>query len=145
MTSMTARNGSAAFVDTNILIYVVSPSDLRSEAANRLVDKLLSSERFRTSTQVLQEFIAVSTRKIETKLSMRSALEYLEVWTSCHVVLIDYPAIREAGQLSSKRQLSFWDALIVVAAKRCDAKRLYTEDLNHGQIIEGVEVVNPFR
>ena len=76
---------------------------------------------------------------------MRSALEYLEVWTSCHVVLIDYPAIREAAHLSADRQLSFWDGLIVVAAKRCGATSLYTEDLNHGQTIEGVEIVNPFR
>lgn len=142
---MTARNGSAAFVDTNILIYVVSPSDPRSASANRLVDELLSSERFRTSTQVLQEFIAVSTRKIESKLSMRSALEYLEVWTSCQVVLIDYPAIRDAAHLSADRQLSFWDALIIVAAKRCGATHLYTEYLNHGQIIDGVQIVNPFR
>jgi predicted nucleic acid-binding protein len=142
---MTARNGSAVFVDTNILIYVVSPSDRRFGVANRLVDELLASERFRTSTQVLQEFIAVATRKIESKLSMRSALEFLEVWTSCQVVLIDYPAIREAAHLSADHRLSFWDSLIVVAAKRCGAKRLYTEDLNHGQIIEGVEVVNPFR
>jgi predicted nucleic acid-binding protein len=142
---MTVRNGSAAFVDTNILIYVVSPSDPRSALANRLVDELLSTERFRTSTQVLQEFIAVATRKIELKLSMRSALEYLEVWTSCRVVLIDYPGIREAAHLSDDRQLSFWDSLIVVAAKRCGATRLYTEDLNHGQIIDGVEIVNPFR
>jgi predicted nucleic acid-binding protein len=142
---MTAPNGSAAFVDTNILVYTVSPSDPRFASANRLVEELLSSERFRTSTQVLQEFVAVTTRKIESKLSMRSALEYLEVWATCHVVLIDYSAIREAGQLSADRQLSFWDSLIVVAAKRCGAERLYMEDLNHGQIVEGVEIVNPFR
>jgi predicted nucleic acid-binding protein len=143
---MTARNGSsAAFVDTNILIYVVSPSDRRSATANRLVEELLSSERFRTSTQVLQEFVAVATQKIESKLSIRATLEYLELWTTCHVVPIDCPAIRAAAHLSADRQLSFWDGLIVVAAKRCGATRLYTEDLNHGQIIEGVEVVNPFR
>jgi predicted nucleic acid-binding protein len=142
---MTAPNGSAAFVDTNILVYAVSPSDRRFASANRLVEELLSSERFRTSTQVLQEFVAVTTRKIESKLSMRSALEYLEVWATCQVVLIDYPAIREAGQLSVDGRFSFWDSLIVVAAKRCGAERLYTEDLNHGQIVEGVEIVNPFR
>jgi predicted nucleic acid-binding protein len=61
------------------------------------------------------------------------------------VVSIDYPAIREAALLSEARRLSFWDGLIVVAAKRCGAKRLYTEDLNHGQVIEGVEIVDPFR
>jgi predicted nucleic acid-binding protein len=79
------------------------------------------------------------------KLAASEALEYMENWARFPVVLIDYPAIQEAAHLSSERQLSFWDGLIVVAAKRCGATRLYTEDLNHGQIIEGVEIVNPFR
>ena len=79
------------------------------------------------------------------KLTANEALEFMEGWARFPVVLTDCPSIREAAHLSSKRQLSFWDALIVVAAKRCNAKRLYTEDLSHGQLIEGVEVVNPFR
>jgi predicted nucleic acid-binding protein len=142
---MTASNSSAAFVDTNVLIYSVSPADDRHGFAVRLVRELISTGALRISTQILQEFFHVSTRKMLAKLTMKQALDHMENWARFPVVLIDYPAIREAAQISADRQLSFWDALIVVAAKRCDAKRLYTEDLNHGQIIEGVEVVNPFR
>ncbi len=79
------------------------------------------------------------------KMSKTQALDHMEVWAEYPVVLIDYPAIREAGLLCEVRQLSFWDSLIVVAARRCGAKRLYTEDLNHGQVIEGVEIVDPFQ
>jgi predicted nucleic acid-binding protein len=61
------------------------------------------------------------------------------------VVLLDYPAIREAAKLSADRQLSFWDSLILVAARRSGARRIYTEDLQDGQTILGVRVVNPFR
>jgi predicted nucleic acid-binding protein len=46
--------------------------------------------------------------------------------------------------LSESNRLSFWDSLIVIAAKRCGAKTLYTQDLNRGQRIDGVEIVNPF-
>ena len=61
------------------------------------------------------------------------------------MVLLDYPAIREAAKLKADRQLSFWDSLILVAARRSDAKRIYTEDLQDGQTILGVTVMNPFR
>jgi predicted nucleic acid-binding protein len=58
---------------------------------------------------------------------------------------VDYTAIREAIHLSGKHSFSFWDALIVVAAARSRAARLYTEDLQHGRVVLGVEIVNPFR
>jgi len=63
----------------------------------------------------------------------------------CPVVLLDYPAIREAAQLTADRHFSFWDSLILVAARRSGAKRIYTEGLPHGQTILGVQVINPFR
>ncbi len=141
---MTVVRDSPAFVDTNVLIYSVSRADRQFAAANRLVRELISSSGLRTSTQVLQEFFAVSTCKMRNKLTADQALDYMETWAAFPIVLLDYPTIREAVQLSSHRQLSFWDSMIVVAAKRCGAKRLYTEDLNHGQIVEGVEIVNPF-
>jgi len=134
-----------SFVDTNILVYAVTPDDRRHDASLKLVHHLLSEKAFRTSTQVLQEFFFVATKKLKKRLPEGHALRFMDICAKSPVVLIDYPTIREAAQLSADRQLSFWDSLIVVAAKRCDAKRLYTEVLNHGQIIEGVEIVNPFR
>jgi len=59
-------------------------------------------------------------------------------------LVVDYGTIREAAVLARDAVVSFWDALIVVAAARSGARRLYTEDLNHGQKILGVEIVNPF-
>jgi len=57
---------------------------------------------------------------------------------------VDYAAIRAAAGLAGQAQLSFWDALVVVAAARAGAAVLYTEDLNHGQEILGVRISNPF-
>lgn len=105
---MTASNGNASFVDTNILIYSVSPADHRYGLAFRLVNELMSVGALRISTQVLQEFFHVSTRKMRIKLTTSEALEYMENWARFPVVLIDYPAIQEAAHLSSGRELSFW-------------------------------------
>jgi predicted nucleic acid-binding protein len=59
-------------------------------------------------------------------------------------MVVDYAAIRAAVGLADQAQLSFWDALVVVAAARTGATVLYTEDLNHGREILGVRVTNPF-
>jgi predicted nucleic acid-binding protein len=134
-----------AFVDTNVLVYAATSGDVRSAAAQLLVRELMLREALRTSTQVLQEFFVVVTRKIKVRLTNEQALEFLDTWSECPVVLLDYPAIREAGKLTANRQLSFWDTLILVAARRSGAKRIYTEDLQDGQVILGVQVVNPFR
>jgi len=61
------------------------------------------------------------------------------------VITNDYVSIRLEIQLSDSAQLSFWDSLILVAASRARATRLYTEDLQHGQVVRGIEIVNPFR
>ncbi len=134
-----------AFVDTNILVYSASTGDARSAVAQSLLRELMLREALRTSTQVLQEFFAVATRKIKAPLTTQQALEFLDIWSLCPVVLLDYPAIREAAKLSADRQLSFWDSLILVAARRSGAARIYTEDLQDGQTILGVRVINPFR
>jgi len=142
---MSDSGSELAFVDTNVLVYAAAPNDVRSTAAQLLVRELMVREALRTSTQVLQEFFVVVTRKIKVRLTNEQALEFLDTWSECPVALLDYPAIREAAKLTAARQLSFWDSLILVAARRSGAKRIYTEDLQDGQIILGVQVINPFR
>ena len=141
---MTERN-SAAFLDTNILVYafekVASP---KKAVADALLARLMEQGRLRLSTQVLQELFVRLTHVVRRTCSPEEALEHLEALTAWPVFVVDYPAIRQACLLARDASLSFWDALIVVAATRCGASQLYTEDLNHGQEILGVEVINPF-
>lgn len=135
-----------AFVDTNILVYVFGRhGGERKEVAERLVAALMEERRIRFSTQVLQEFFSVLTRKKLHGCTPDEAIGYLDRLSAWPVLVVDYTAIREAAALSRDAMLAFWDALIVVAAARSGAKRLYTEDLHHGQVLLGVEVVNPFR
>jgi predicted nucleic acid-binding protein len=135
-----------SFLDTNVLVYALAADDeRRSPIAQELVRELMVSRTLHTSTQVLQELFVTLTRKVRTPLTSEQALRYLDQIATWPVTVLDYDAVRSAIQLSSSKSLSFWDALVVVAAARSGAKRLYTEDLQHGQIILGVEVVNPFR
>lgn len=136
---------SPAFLDTNVLVYSVDPfEDTKRRIAINLIDRLGSSNHISTSTQVLQEFFAVTTRKREPPFSAREALANIDDLTRWPIHQVDPDTIRRAGLLSEEAQLSFWDALIVVSASLCGAETLYTEDLNHGQTILGVKVVNPF-
>jgi predicted nucleic acid-binding protein len=135
----------ASFVDTNILVYAFAGNDsLRSPAAQELVTRLMDSKTLRTSTQVLQELFVTLTRKIKPALGSEQALRYLDLVATWPVAVIDYSLIRAAIELAGKHRLSFWDALVIVAADRSGASRLYTEDLQDGQRILGLEIVNPF-
>ncbi len=132
-------------VDTNILVYTFDDSDKeRQRLAEAIFSELAESERIRLSTQVLQEFYVTMTRKVNNRWSPDQALAVMDDLAAWPVVTIDFSAIREAVLLSKDAQISFWDALIVIAAVNSGASILYTEDLNHGQIVSGVKVINPF-
>ena len=142
---MNADPAAASFVDTNVLVYALSADDKRrSPIAHRLVRELMAAQAFHTSTHVLQELYVTLTRKVRTPLRPEQALRYLDQLAVWPVMVPDYSAVRDAVELSASATLSFWDALVVVAAARSGAKRVYTEDLQDGQTILGVEVVNPF-
>ena len=138
-------DGGSAFVDTNVLVYAFDKGEpSRRHIARRLIEKLIDEDRIRLSTQVLQEFFVAVTRKVQQRCSTAQALALLEDFTAWPLFVVDYAAIRDAAHLAEDASLSFWDALIVVSASRSGAARLYTEDLNHGQKILGVEITNPF-
>jgi predicted nucleic acid-binding protein len=96
------------------------------------------------STQVLQELFVTLTRKASQRCSIEEALAVLDDLTAWPLLVVDYSAIRAAAGLADQAKLSFWDALVVVAAARTGAAVLYTEDLNDGQEILGVRISNPF-
>jgi predicted nucleic acid-binding protein len=134
-----------AFVDTNILVYAFDSSDAtRHLAASQLLSRLMAEGRLRLSTQVLQEFYVTMTRKARPLWSPDRALAKLDDFAAWPVILSDLPLLREAVLLSRDAIISFWDALVIVAAARSGADTLFTEDLNNGQILRGVRVVNPF-
>ena len=135
-----------SFVDTNVLVYAVADDDpVRQLAAQTLVDTLAAAQALHTSTQVLQELYVVLTRKVRRKFTSAEAIDYLDRIARAPVTTTDYRMVRQAAELSDSDAFSFWDALVLVAAARSGATRLYTEDLQHGRTVLGVEIVNPFR
>ena len=134
-----------SFVDTNVLVYAFGKSSSpKKRVAQRLMTELMEEDQLRVSTQVLQELFVTLTRKVSQCCSSEEAIAVLEDLTAWPLMVIDYAAIRAAVGLAEQAKLSFWDALVVVAAARTGAAVLYTEDLNDGQEILGVRISNPF-
>ncbi|MGA9627645.1 MAG: PIN domain-containing protein [Bryobacteraceae bacterium] len=141
---MTAEK-DLAFVDTNVLVYAFDKSSSpKKRVAQRLINQLMDEDRLRVSTQVLQELFVTLTRKVSKRCSSDEALAVLEDLTAWPLMAVDYAAIRAAVGLAGQAKISFWDALVVVAAARTGAAVLYTEDMNDGQEILGVRIGNPF-
>jgi predicted nucleic acid-binding protein len=133
------------FVDTNILVYAhdLSTGD-RHARASAIIESLWEAETGVISTQVLQEFYVTVTRKIKSPLKPTETREIILNYLAWPVQVNDPEMTIRASEIAEKVNLSFWDALIVAAALRIQAKKILTEDLNHGQVIEGILVENPF-
>jgi predicted nucleic acid-binding protein len=133
------------FVDTNVLAYAHDSSDQRRQPiASALLAELWQSRAGVLSTQVLTEFYAVVTRKFEPPMSRRDARALVDAYAAWPIVQVDPPLIVAASALEEQHSLSFWDALIIEAARRSGADRLVSEDLQHGRRIAGLIIENPF-
>ena len=142
---MTNGTSGKTFVDTNVLIYAHDVDAGRKREIARDVLRELWTERTGVlSTQVLQEFYVNATRKIRKPLSKpdaRSVLDIYAPWCADGITTVD---IKAAFQIEDQAAIGFWDALIIAVAARSGVRRVFTEDLNSGQVIAGVTIQNPF-
>ncbi len=131
------------FIDTNIFLYADDEdAGKKQQVARSLLVALMGSGQAVVSTQVLQEFFVVATRKLG--LAPELARERVENLARLDVVLLRPELVLSAIDLHRLRALSFWDALVVRAAAVSGCTRLVSEDLQHGQVIDGVRIENPF-
>ena len=141
---MSYMNGRS-FVDTNILVYAQDQTaGTKHEIALNVTERLWNSNLGVLSTQVLQEFCVIVTRKIARPMSFAQLRRILDDYLSWEVVINAPAATLGALQLQERYQISFWDALLIHAAKTAEVEILYSEDLSHGQRYGSVRVVNPF-
>ena len=134
------------FVDTNVLAYAHDASEQRRQPiAATLLDDLWRSREGVLSTQVLTEFYVVATRKFQPPLPRREARGLVDAYGAWPAVHVDTALIISASALEEQHSLSFWDALIIEAARRAGAACLISEDLQHGRRIAGLVIENPFR
>jgi len=132
-----------SFIDTNILVYTDdADSPEKSRLAVDLVENAMRTNLGVISTQVLQEYFVAATRKlgVDGIIAKRRML----LISRMNVVQITPEDVLSAIDLHLLHTLSFWDALIVHAARKADCSLLYSEDLNHNQIIDGIRIQNPF-
>lgn len=135
---------SKYFFDTNIFIYAfdVSFPD-KQHVARKSIEDLVRSGQGVISTQVINEFYVVLTKRF--KFPAQEARKHLDNLLQFEVVEIDVPLIKEAVDCSILDGINYWDALLIVSAARAGCDYLLTEDLNHGQTIKGVTVRNIFK
>lgn len=131
------------FVDTNILLYQHSDTESnKREKAAELIEDLLLKNTLWLSTQVIQEFCFNSIKKFN------QPVEWVRIvvgdYMHANIVVNDSNSALDALDIAKTYQLSYWDSLIINAAHYAKCKYLISEDLNHGQKIKGVKIINPF-
>ena len=132
------------FVDTNILIYAYdSSAGSKHEIARQLTTRLWNGRSGCLSIQVLQEFYVVATRKLP-KSRLDDVVVRVRDLTEWHVFRPTEADVLTAIDLHLRHQISFWDAMIVHSAQELGCSTLWSEDLNHAQVIGGVTIRNPF-
>jgi predicted nucleic acid-binding protein len=114
----------------------------KQQAARDWRRALWKSRRGRISFQVLSEFYVNAVRKQPSaRDALRAEVRDLMAWSP---IPTDAALLEQAWKVQDRFHFSFWDALIVAAAKAASCRHLLTEDLQDGQTLEGIEVVNPF-
>jgi predicted nucleic acid-binding protein len=140
------ENSGLFFLDTNILVYSLAINEPQKQPiAAALIQKALDTRRGFISTQVVQEFLNLATRRANPAFSESEAAEYLKkvLWPLC-AYYPSYSFYERALQIRQETGYSLYDALIVAAGVELGCKRLLTEDLQHGRKIQGLTIVNPF-
>jgi predicted nucleic acid-binding protein len=133
------------FVDTNVLVYAADDHDMaKRDRAREWMLSCWQRRCGRLSTQVLNEYYTVIRRKFPTALAAgdaRAEVRRLQSWQPWQ---IDHPTTESAWAVEARQNIHYWDALMVAAAQQQGCTLLLTEDLQHGQQIDGVRIVNPF-
>ena len=142
---MSAVRSARVFFDSNVLIYTDDFRDpTKNSRARALVREHLRAGTGVVSTQVLQEYFVAVTNKFKTNLDFASARRKVELFTEFDVVVPLVTDILAAIDLHKLHGFNFWDGLIVRMASQSGCSVLLTDDLQHGQAIDGVRIVNPF-
>jgi predicted nucleic acid-binding protein len=134
------------FFDTNILVYLFSVEEPeKQEVAEHLYVGACADGSATVSTQVMQEFYAVTTRKLTRPLRAATARLAAQEFAGQNLVRLEAAMLLKAMDRTTSDSVSLWDALIVEAALAGGCRTLYSEDFQHGRAFGPLRVVSPFR
>lgn len=141
MTSMSDK----VFFDTNILVYAFDDADQRKhESASHLVLEGYKKQNAAISTQVLKEFFVTVTQRVSKKMSVKNAEQAVRDFALWSVAETTVSLVFDGIAIHRRHSLSFWDAMIIAAAKASGCSTILTEDLSHNSRIEDILILNPF-
>jgi predicted nucleic acid-binding protein len=136
---------TAVFVDTNVLIYSEDGRVPDKQAQALAWLRVLWQRRAgRLSNQVLNEFYTNVTRKINPPMQAGDARAEVRRYQRWQPWAIDHPTVETAWSVESRFGFSYWDALIVASAQTLGCRYLLSEDMQHGQVVDSVQILNPF-
>lgn len=138
--------GERFFLDTNIAVYCFDGSAARKqETAKELVTHAASSGMGIVSFQVLQEFCNVASNSKRLNLAHERIMAYVSLVLQPMNCIETSPALLEkALMIRQDYKFAFYDSLIIAAALEAKCTALYSEDMQHGQQIGLLKIVNPF-
>jgi predicted nucleic acid-binding protein len=133
------------FVDTNLLVYLHdSKEPAKQDRANKIMKVLWREKSGCLSFQVLMEFYAVATRKLKPGLAPEIARQEIRDLLDWKPPPPTAELFARAWQIEERHELSWWDSLIVASALSQNCRLLLSEDLQDGQEIDSLRIVNPF-
>ncbi len=140
---MSGGSPPRTFFDTNVLVYTDDSSNLVKQ--KRALEVLLEHRQMQTgavSLQVLQEYFVTVTRKYG--LDPGTARQKVKLFAEFDIVEPIMADVLAAIDLHRLHNLSYWDALVIHCARSAGCRQLLSEDMQQGQVIDGVRIVNPF-
>jgi predicted nucleic acid-binding protein len=133
-------SGDRVFLDTNIIAYLYSDTDL---AKKHIAFTSVMPHECVISTQVLNEFSNIGTKKLKLSIpEIRNIIE--ELLDDCYFTIVTNQTIQYALFIKERYGFSYYDCLMVASAIECECDYLFSEDLQDGQVIEGVVICNIF-
>jgi predicted nucleic acid-binding protein len=134
------------FLDTNIFVYSFdATAPAKRTRALELIQDAIETGLGVISTQVMQEFLNAATRKFTVPLTSEDATLYLQQVLNplCHVYP-DLALYKTCLEIQAETGYSFYDSLMLAGSIRAGCTQLLSEDLQHGQVVRGVTIENPF-
>ena len=134
----------SCFIDTNIFVYAALQTEKDTSKRNVALDLMRNASNIVVSTQVLNEFYSVL---LKHKISDKAIVLYInEIVKNTEVSSQKLSTLELAWQVKSKYGFSLWDSLVLASALQNNCQILYSEDMQHEQIIEDqVRIINPFK
>jgi predicted nucleic acid-binding protein len=137
--------GPLVFIDTNVLLYAADDRDAaKRDRAREWVRACWMRRCGRTSVQVLNEFYANARRKFPAAIAAGDARAQVRRYQQWHPWQVDHATVETAWAVESRYGFSYWDALVIASAQQQGCEYFVSEDLQHGQRIDSVQVLNPF-